>query len=169
MFFKGSINSDLIGEYKNLNYKRYPFNDSHTVEVWKETGHVYEKYTGMMIDSLNNIPEWCLKISNEFNFKHPTATLYCMTPGTILPIHKDTYSKYREVFNLDFEFDMIYRCIVFLENWSSGHYLEIDNNPIIKWKKGDYVMWKNDSPHIAANIGSTNRYTLQITGIKNKF
>jgi len=25
-------------------------------------------------------------------------------------------------------------------------------------------MWKNDTPHMAANIGNENRYTLQITG-----
>ena len=32
-------------------------------------------------------------------------------------------------------------------------------------KKGDYVMWKNDVPHMAANLGRENRYTMQITGI----
>jgi hypothetical protein len=169
MFFTGSIDSNLIGDFKNLKYKQYPFNDPCTVKVWKESGHIYEKYTGMMIDNSNNIPEWCLEISNNFEFLNPTSTLYCMTPGTILPIHRDTYLKYKKIFNLDFNFEQIYRSIVFLEDWDSGHYLEISNNPITKWKKGDYVMWKNDSPHIAANIGSTNRYTLQVTGVKYDF
>ena len=53
----------------------------------------------------------------------------------------------------------------FLENWKSGHYFEINDTPIVKWKKGDYVMRKNDVPHMAANLGRENRYTMQVTGI----
>ncbi len=167
MYITGKINSSLIGEFKNLNYKNKSFNDPKTVEKWKDIGHIYEKYTGLMVDQTNPIPEWCNIIASNFNFKHPTATLYCMTPGTILPNHKDLYLKYKEIFSLSENFSNIFRSIVFLEDWKSGHYLEVDESPIVNWKRGDYVMWKYDSEHIAANIGSENRYTLQITGIKN--
>jgi len=33
----------------------------------------------------------------------------------------------------------------------------------VNWTKGEYIMWRGDTPHIAANVGSTNRYTMQIT------
>lgn len=43
--------------------------------------------------------------------------------------------------------------------------VDFDETPIINWKKGDYVLWKNDTPHMAANLGKENRYTMQVTGI----
>jgi hypothetical protein len=54
---------------------------------------------------------------------------------------------------------------VFLEDWQNGHYLELNGHPIVQWRAGDWVQWRDDLPHIAANVGKTPRYTLQITGI----
>lgn len=167
MYYSGKIDQSLIGNFKNLNYKNKPFNDPKTVELWKNTGHLYEKYTGLMVDQTSYIPEWCISIVDIFGFEHPTTTLYCMTPGTILPNHRDVYLKYKQIFSLEDNFSNIFRVIVFLEDWKSGHYLEVDKYPFTNWKKGDYVIWKYDTEHIAANIGDENRYTLQITGIKN--
>jgi len=87
-----------------------------------------------------------------------------MTPGTIMPEHQDFYKKYRSLYNLS-DSKNICRVIVFLEDWKSGHYFEINKIPIVNWKAGDFVFWRNDTSHMAANIGTDNRYTLQITGI----
>jgi hypothetical protein len=54
--------------------------------------------------------------------------------------------------------------VVFLENWSSGHYLEIGGDVITNWTAGTVVEWAYDVPHMAANIGLLPRYTLQVTG-----
>ena len=51
-----------------------------------------------------------------------------------------------------------------LEDWKPGHYLEVDSKPYVAWKAGDTVEWVYDLPHMAANIGLEDRYTLQITG-----
>jgi hypothetical protein len=61
--------------------------------------------------------------------------------------------------------DAVVRIIVFLEDWASGHYLEMNKTPILNWKAGDWVCWRSDFLHLAANIGKTDRYTLQLTGI----
>jgi ectoine hydroxylase-related dioxygenase (phytanoyl-CoA dioxygenase family) len=61
--------------------------------------------------------------------------------------------------------DDVGRAVIFLEDWKSGHYFEIDEVPIVNWKKGDYILWKNDTSHMAANLGKENRYTMQVTGI----
>jgi len=87
-----------------------------------------------------------------------------MTTGTVLPEHVDTYERYIKLFNLKGQEDTIRRALIFLEDWSSGHYLEVAGTPITNWVKGNYVIWKNNTPHMAANIGITPRYTLQITG-----
>jgi hypothetical protein len=53
---------------------------------------------------------------------------------------------------------------VFLEDWQSGHYAEYNNQPYVNWKAGDCVYWQYDLSHMAANIGISPRFTLQITG-----
>jgi hypothetical protein len=87
-----------------------------------------------------------------------------MNTGTILPTHQDTYKRYVELFNLQGQEHTIRRAIVFLEDWSSGHYLELKGKPVTGWRAGFTVVWAYDDPHMAANIGATPRYTLQITG-----
>ena len=86
-----------------------------------------------------------------------------MTPGTKLPEHGDTFIRYKEIMNLK-PTDDVGRAVVFLEDWKSGHYFEINETPVVNWKSGDYILWKNDTPHMAANIGKEYRYTMQITG-----
>lgn len=164
-YIKGSIRENLIGEYDNLEFVNRPFTDQQTVERWKKLGHNYEKYTGLMRDQSSDLPQWCFDVKNQIPLQNSTATLYCMMPGTIMPEHTDTYLKYKQINNIDLTSKNVSRCIVFLEDWKSGHYFEVDNTPVTNWKRGDYVLWRDDTPHIAANIGSENRYTLQITGL----
>ena len=163
-FLSGKIESNIVENYKNLEYINKPFNDQDTIDKWKSLGHNYEKYTGLMRDQSQELPDWCYKISRQLPLKNFGITLYCMCPGTIMPEHRDTFVKYRQVMDLK-PSDDVGRAVVFLENWKSGHYFEIDETPIVNWKSGDYIMWKNDIPHMAANLGRENRYTMQITGI----
>lgn len=90
-----------------------------------------------------------------------------MGPGTVLPNHKDSYARFKQIYDIT-DADDIWRAVVMLEDWQSGHYLEIDSHAIVNWRAGDAFIWQNDVPHLAANIGETNRYTLQITGVPNE-
>lgn len=164
LFEFGKISKDIIKEYKNLTYINKPFNDQNTINKWKSLGHNYERYTGLMRDQSQELPEWCYEVSRQLPLQNFGITLYCMTPGIIMPEHSDTFIKYREIMDLK-STDNVGRAVVFLEDWKSGHYFEISETPIVNWKKGDYVLWKNDTPHMAANLGKENRYTMQITGI----
>jgi hypothetical protein len=160
----GKINLSLILDYKNLNYINKPFNDEETLRKWKSLGHNYEKYTGLMRDQSQQLPDWCFNVSKQIPLQNASITLYCMSPGTIMPKHSDTFIKYREIMNLE-ETNDVWRAVIFLEDWKSGHYFEIEETPMVNWKKSDYVLWKNDTPHMAANLGEENRYTMQVTGI----
>jgi hypothetical protein len=51
-----------------------------------------------------------------------------------------------------------------LEDWQLGHYLDCNGKAFVHWQAGDVVEWTFDTPHSAANIGMTDRYTLQVTG-----
>jgi hypothetical protein len=160
----GKVNNKLIKCFNNLKYITKPFNDIEAIKKWKKLGHNYDKYTGLMRDQSQKLPDWCFNVSKQIPLKNSLITLYCMTPGTIMPEHSDTYIKYRELMKLKTT-DDVGRAVMFLEDWKSGHYFEIDGTPIVNWKKGDYILWKNDTSHIAANLGKENRYTMQVTGI----
>jgi hypothetical protein len=54
--------------------------------------------------------------------------------------------------------------VVFLEQWQSGHYFEGGDEVVTGWEAGDVVEWEYDLEHIAANLGTAPRYTLQING-----
>lgn len=86
-----------------------------------------------------------------------------MRPGDVLPEHGDTYDRFCKIHDVK-DIQTIRRYIVFLEPWRSGHYFEIDGVPIVQWQAGTWVSWQGDTLHVAANIGSEMRYTLQITG-----
>lgn len=96
----------------------------------------------------------------------PKFALHRLRPSWIIPEHRDLYRRYRQSHN-NIDLNQIIRIIVFLEDWQPGHILQIDRNMISNWLAGNFVSWRGDTPHLAANLGITNRYTLQITGIAN--
>jgi hypothetical protein len=125
------------------------------------------KFTGAMCDMRKSQPVWnpmFVKYFNRLGWKDVGTSYYRMSSGTILPVHQDTYKRYIELFDLEGQEHTIHRAIVFLEPWASGHYLEVNSEPVTKWSAGDVVTWCYDTPHMAANMGLTPRYTLQITG-----
>jgi hypothetical protein len=145
------------GEYLHLDYEVETFNNPSDLELWRKQGYG-GNFTGAMCDMRKTQPSWDLR------WRDIGTSYYRMDTGTILPVHRDTYKKYVELFNLQDRPHTIRRAIVFLEDWASGHYLELDSIPVTGWRKGFTVIWAYDRPHMAANIGLTPRYTLQITG-----
>ena len=162
------INRFWDREYQNLSYIREPFNDTISLAKWTTLGYT-GPYTGDMCDMRSPQPSWNQRFVDYFEargYKDVGTSYYRMNTGTILPVHSDLYVRYIDLFNLKGKEHSVYRSIVFLEDWSSGHYLEIDNDPITDWRAGDVIEWRYDAPHMAANIGLLPRYTLQITGHK---
>lgn len=153
-------------EFKQLDYIREPFNDTDSLARWTTLGYT-GPFTGAMCDMRSQQPSWNQRFIDYFEargWKDIGTSYYRMDTNTILPVHGDLYKRYVELFNLQEKEHWIYRAIVFLEDWKSGHYLELDNEPITNWRAGDAVVWRYDTPHMAANIGLEARYTLQITG-----
>jgi hypothetical protein len=153
-------------EYKQLDYSVESFNNPLDTERWLKAGYRCN-FVGAMCDMRQTQPSWndkFIRYFEELRWRDIGTSYYRMDTCTILPQHQDTYKRYVELFKLEGQEHRIRRAIVFLENWQSGHYLELKGVPVTGWKKGFTVMWANDAPHMAANIGLTPRYTLQITG-----
>jgi len=155
-------------EFKSLNYVNETFNDLDNLEYWRRLGFA-DKFTGDMCDMRSPQPSWnrvIIDIFTEMGWQDIGTSYYRMMPGTVLPTHGDLYKKYIEIFNLQGRESSIHRAVIFLEDWQSGHYFEGQGEPLVKWSAGDTVEWIYDTPHLAANMGITPRYTLQITGHK---
>ena len=150
-------------EHRELDYRNEPFNDDRAIQTWRDLGFTQTRFTGDMYDMRRPEPDWIAPFREHFPLQNFSWSFYRMPPGSVLPRHQDTYQRFREVHRLSADV-VIMRAIVFLEDWQSGHYLEMDGAPVVEWRAGDWVCWGNDFPHLAANMGSSDRYTLQITG-----
>ena len=157
-------------EYKNLDYRKEVFNDEYAIEEWREKGYdnAVNKFSGKMANQYDPLPSWHNKIldwvEEEFQLKDVGCCYYRMDTNDIIPNHSDAYNVYTKKFNCKQE--NVHKILVFLEDWKSGHYFELDGEPFVNWKAGDYFIWNGDLEHMAANIGIKDRYTLQITGHK---
>lgn len=161
-FKSGHIDKFWNNEFKDYDYIKQPITN-HEISDWKSQGYDYVKsFSGWMYDNRNPMPGWINKLDNQFGLKNQTYCFYKMQTLEIMPIHSDKYLRYIEMFNAKPE--NVSRVLIMLEDWKSGHYLEINSKGIVNWIAGDWYMWNADCPHAASNIGTEDRYTLQITG-----
>jgi len=152
-------------EHRKLKYVNEPFNDQASIKKWKKQGFDHSKFTGEMYDMRNPIPKW-FDISiyeKELGWKELSWSFYKMKTGVILPNHVDTFKRFKEL-HPDYDPKTIKRAVVLLEDWSPGHVLTVDETQMFQWEAGDFIWFNNDVPHMAANIGTEDRYTLQLTG-----
>lgn len=150
--------------YKKFNYTKQPLMDSEISE-WEQQGYdgrFVKSFSGSMYDNRNPMPDWIKNLNDKFNLKNQTYNFYRMSTFEVMPPHSDHYNTYQRLFGT--EPGNIRRVLLMLEDWKPGHYLEIDGQPFVNWRAGDWFIWENDCPHAAANIGIEDRYTLQITG-----
>jgi hypothetical protein len=154
-------------QFKKLNYLHDSWRNDLDIKRWNITGYHGMKYEGGVYSMQQDMPKYAEPFFTLFEWDHVTLSFFRMKTSNILPMHKDYYNKYSELYNIK-DRNLIIRAIVFLEDWKSGHCFEIDNTPITQWRAGDWVSWLFDTPHMAANIGVEDRYTLQITGVSKK-
>jgi hypothetical protein len=153
-------------EYCRLNYLNESFNDTASKDRWMSAGYP-DRFTGDMCDMRSQQPSWNQRFIDIFaglGWKDIGTSYYRMNTGTVLPTHGDLYVKYIQLHNLQGQEHRIRRAVVFLEDWSSGHYFEGMGVPLTNWVAGTVMEWTYDTPHMAANMGLSPRYTLQITG-----
>lgn len=161
---RGSIDWTWGLAHRELDYINEPFNDAKSVSQWRALGFTQTRFTGDLYDMRQPRPEWMHSVLSNFSWQHLSWSVYRMTPGIVLPEHSDTYARFREIYGVTDQ-QTIRRAVIFMEPWQSGHYFEIDGTPVVGWQCGDMVYWDDDTPHLAANLGVTDRYTLQITGV----
>jgi len=161
-YYTGHIDKFWKDDFKLFKYIKQQISEEEQ-NIWFSQGYDYVKsFSGSQYDSRNVLPEWIDKFKSIFPLKNQTYTFYKMSTLEIMPPHSDHFNTYIKLFGANYE--NVCRVVVMLEDWKSGHYLEIDNKAFVNWTAGDYILWKSDCVHAASNIGTEDRYTLQITG-----
>jgi hypothetical protein len=161
----GHINISQFGHwYRTITFSIHPdpltgfnFVDSKDADRYKkECLNVYIS---------REIPEHLTNFFNNYFtwLKNTAYSIQKLEPGMLLPWHTDAYTFFRKKNGVDNTNEVI-RVIVFLEDWQTGHISEVDTTVNTKYKAGDWISWTGLTPHLAANLGHTDRYTLQITG-----
>jgi hypothetical protein len=153
-------------EFKTIDYVQEPFNDPDTVALWISQGY-QSKICGELADMRHQLPSWSsrfIEMYQQQGWRDIGLAFYRMRTGTVIPVHSDLYKRYIELFDLQGQEHTIRRALLLLEDWCPGHYLEVAGKPYVNWQAGDTVEWVYNTPHMAANIGLQDRYTLQITG-----
>jgi len=153
-------------DYRDLDYVSGYLTSSETEQEWLRQGHIKESVIVAGYHSDRTMPAWVEKFADFFpDFENFTYSIHRMDPGRYFPIHGDQYARYREVFGIEKNSD-VYRMAMFFNNRESGQYYEIGDQTFSEWIAGQVFRWKNDTPHLAANLGSTPRYNLIITCTK---
>tara|TARA_R110000850_G_scaffold93832_1_gene198375 strand:+ start:128 stop:640 length:513 start_codon:yes stop_codon:yes gene_type:complete len=162
MWFQGQVGLPdyIVNEYKAPKYERHPAYADDITE-WKRQGYTHDSYTGAMHVVKDN-HDWLNTIAKTIGLSNCGFTFYRMSTGDIMPRHADHFDTYQKIFNVDKS--KVWRAVVVLQDWESGHYFDIEHRAIVNYKRGEYVLFDAHCKHSAANIGLNDRYTLQITG-----
>lgn len=156
--------------FKELDYQYIPINNNDDQERWVKEGYVNVRLNGATYNMRRleeNMPDYAKPFLTMFDWDNVGLNYYRQNTLDMFPLHQDFYTTYKKIWNIDDSYK-IWRCIVFLEDWKSGHYFEIDGVSDLNWHRGDYVVWNYDVCHFAANIGLEPRYTMQITGTQKR-
>lgn len=160
---RGHINPWWDNSFKQLDYVYPELTNTYDVETWNQMGYHGFHYGGAIVNENQKQPDYTTKFLEIFCWQNQAVQYFLLNTMDAVPPHRDGYPGYALRNNI-FDKNQIHRAVIFLEDWQSGHYFEIDNQPIVNWRAGDWISWQNDTLHFAANIGTAPRYTLQITG-----
>lgn len=110
-------------------------------------------------------------LGKQLNMEVITVSSILQPPGNVITLHRDTFFQINKKYPKDKRIKV--RANIYLQDWEVGHIIQYrDLNFEWKnsthWKQGDGFLWDSDVMHIGANIGLTNKYTLQISGFLNK-
>jgi hypothetical protein len=137
----------------------------------KENYNIYGERVGCLIPQFEEvgkgvfIPDYVdavfVYVLSQFNLTDSVYAFAKYTPGLILPWHQDNYPTYAR--NKKAKVEEIVRIMVFLHDPAPGHQLWIEDR-YCTGPAGTWFAWQGATKHMAANLGETDRYVIQITG-----
>ncbi len=106
---------------------------------------------------------WEGEIMEQLPLTNATGRPTLQPPGNVMPWHQDKFIYFkRENPGHD---EHVVRFIVFQKDWQNGHLLQAGDSFVTHWKAGDILLWYPDRWHLSANVGITDKWTFNVTGI----
>lgn len=148
------INHDVLS---NLNFENF----AQCYQQVKETEIYYTKHNSSIWQMFDESPEWIHNLARQIpqDFDHHVVSIIKVLPGNTIPVHQDKHYILQQTYGIG----DTWRYLIFLEDWKSGHYFEINDQPIVNWKKGDWVKFHRSNWHLGGNMGIEPFYSAQIT------
>jgi Aspartyl/Asparaginyl beta-hydroxylase len=87
-----------------------------------------------------------------------------LEPKEVIPVHRDYFYMLKTKKNVDIT-DCI-RYLIMLEDWKPGHMVQLDDLILTDWQAGDVWYFDSDVAHWAANCGTENFYSCQVSTVK---
>lgn len=132
-------------------YAKFGYNQ-HNTKIWKSTNNK----TPLRFD-------WEENLLQQLPLDHAIVTLTRQDPGQILPWHYDRHFMLKKLCPEQPK-QKILRILVFLEDWKTGHVIQIEDDIFSHWQRGQAISWHPDTYHLAANVGLEKKWTCNITG-----
>jgi hypothetical protein len=93
-----------------------------------------------------------------------SCNLLKLTPGHMLVWHFDTYATFVNRKNVsEEESENIFRSAVMLTDWDCGQVIQIGNEMVSHWKKGDVFTWPSYTWHGTSNFGKSDMIVAQVS------
>jgi hypothetical protein len=133
------------------------------VDTWKDWG--YTSHNTKIWKTTNQKPKidfvWEKDIANHLPFSDCIVTPTMQSPGHTLPWHEDNFVLLKQKYPTGH----LVRFLIFMEDSSIGHALQIKDSWKTKWKAGDVIVWYPSAGHLSINIGNKNKWTCNVTGL----
>ena len=106
--------------------------------------------------------DWEQLIHDCLPLNHAVSTPTMQPPGNVMPWHIDRFVFLTRQYP---DATGVIRFLIFLKDWENGHVLQVGKSLVPHGQAGDTITWHPERFHISANIGNTNKWTCNITGI----
>lgn len=107
-----------------------------------------------------------LTILEPFKEYNHSYNLLKLTPGHMLAWHFDTYATFiRRKTIPQQDTEKIKRSVILLTDWDCGHVIQIGNQILSHWSKGDIFTWDSYTWHGACNFGKRDMILSQVSYI----
>ncbi|MDX9731907.1 MAG: hypothetical protein RBT63_09065 [Bdellovibrionales bacterium] len=140
-------------------------------EAFAKLGNYTEHNTKYFQHFGAELPSFAHRMVQASGLEDTTVSLIRQDPGNILPWHQDHFYQLKRKLadkGIDPKSARIWRFVVFLEDWTSGHYFQVEDTPCVKWRRGDIVTFMPQAFHLSSNVGTAPKFTLQITGLETQ-
>lgn len=136
---------DICQGFKNRGYTK------EGTRCWKST-NIKPKLT----------MSWENSVADQLPMTQGVITPTLQPPGVIMPWHADNFMYFKRILPNE---KNVARFLIFLKDWTMGHFLQVGNSVLKDWKAGDVVIWHPSRYHSAINAGFENKWTCNVTGI----